>query len=258
VIDTSVPARCEASDAQLIAAGPAACPAASRVGRGEIDVDTGVPGPSRILQSSATFINNRAQLIFVLEPKGGQRSRTIVRAKVEGGTVTTETPPLPGGPPDGFSAVKRVRFSLNAVSAGGRGYITTPGRCPAGRSWTNTATFTYRDGISQTVTNGSPCTTRGARLDYKAPRIRLAGPPRRRCARGSFRARVRIAERWSGLRRAQLSLGRKRLLTTTGKRFSRRVAARRLRPGRHRLTVVAIDKAGNRSVKHVRFRRCRR
>jgi hypothetical protein len=96
------------------------------------------------------------------------------------------------------------------------------------------------------------------RRDRKAPRIRLAGGPRKRCARRGFRARVRIFERWSGLRRAQLSLDGRRLVVTGAKRFSRRIPIRRLRPGRHRLTVVARDRAGNRSKKKARFRSCTR
>ena len=94
--------------------------------------------------------------------------------------------------------------------------------------------------------------------DYKAPRIRLAGAPRKRCAHRAFRARVRIAERWSGLRRARLSLDGQRLVITGEKRFSRRIRPRRLRSGRHRLTVVARDRAGNRSTKKRRFRSCPR
>ena len=252
-IDTSVPARCEASDAELVANGPAACPTGSRVGRGELDVDTGVPGPARILANKATFLNNRGQLIFLLD--SGTR-RTVVRATVKGRTITTEAPPIPGGPPDGFSAVKRVRFTLSAISKGGRNYVTTPARCPAG-GWRNSASFTYRDGVSQTISNRSPCAGNATRADNKAPRIRVAGVPRRGCARTGFRARVRIAERWSGLRRASLALGRRRIVVTGRKRFSRRIPAKRLRAGRHRLTVVAVDRAGNRSVKRIGFRRCR-
>jgi hypothetical protein len=256
-MDTSAPARCEASDAVLIANGASACPAASKVGGGEVDVDTGLPGPGRILQNDLIVLNNKDELILLLERKTDPRTRSVVRGKVEGTAITSEVPPIPGGPPDGFAAVKRVRLSLDRQS----GYVTTPRQCPASGSWTNTATFTYRDGVSQTVSNPSPCTGTSARGDYrgdhKPPRIRMAGAPRKRCAHSDFRARVRIAERWSGLRRAQLSLGRRRLLVTRSKRFSRRIPAGRLRSRRHRLTVVAIDNAGNRSVKAVAFHRCR-
>jgi hypothetical protein len=253
-IDTSVPSRCQASEAELIASGAAACPAASKVGNGEIDVDTGVPGPERFLRNNVTFLNNTGELIFLIESKTDPPTRVVLRAKIEGATVTSDAPPLPGGPPDGFAAVKRVR--LNLARRGG--YVRTPARCPASRSWTSTMRFTYRDGVSQAVTSRSPCTGTTTGADYKAPRIRVGGVPRRRCASRDFRARVRIAERWSGLRSARVSLDRRRVITTGRKAFSPRIPARRLRSRRHLLTVVALDRAGNRSVKRMTFRRCRR
>jgi hypothetical protein len=264
VIDTSVPARCTASDAELTANGAAACPAASNVGSGEVDLDSGLAGPSRMLANDVTLLNNRDELIFLLESKGGgPRSRFVSRNAIAGATITSEVPPVPGGPPDGFLAIKRVRILVQRLSVGRgsrqRNYVTTPNFCPRSRNWTNTATFTYRDGVSQTVSNRSPCvgTRARGRRDYKAPRIRLRGVPRKRCTRRRFRARVRIAERWSGLRRARLSLDGRRLLVTRKKRLTRRIRAGRLRPGRHRLTVIARDNAGNRSVKKARFRTCR-
>jgi hypothetical protein len=262
-IDTSVPARCGASNQQLMTSGAAACPAASKVGGGEIDLDTGFPHPARVLRNDVTMFNNKDELILLLESRSEPRSRIVARSAIEGATITTEVTPVPGGPPDGFLAIKRVRLRLEPRSTGsetsGRSYIATPASCPPERHWTNTVTFTYRDGVSQTVASSSPCTgSSTARRDHKAPRIRLGGVPRKRCAGSDFGARVRIAERWSGLRRAQLSLDGRRVLVTKRKRFSRRIRPARLRRLRHRLTVVALDNAGNRSVKGVRFRRCPR
>jgi hypothetical protein len=263
-IDDSVPARCAASDPELMASGPAACPPASKVGGGEIDLDTGVAGPGRLVQNDVTLLNNKGELVFLLESKGDPRSRTVSRASVSGTTIKTEVPPVPGGPPDGFLAIKRVRLSVQARSTGQgssrRDYLSTPRSCPAGGTWTTTATFTYRDGVSQIVRSESPCTLQrgGARRDDKAPRIHLGGVPRNRCVRRAFRVRVRIAERWSGLRRARLSLDQRKLVVTRRKRFSRRIPPERLRSGLHRLTVVAVDNAGNRSTRRVRFGRCRR
>jgi hypothetical protein len=259
-IDSSVPARCEASDPELMTSGAAACPAGSKVGGGEIDLDTGVPGPGRLVQNDVTLLNGNGELIFLLESRGEPRSRTVSRAAVQGTTITSEVPPVPGGPPDGFLAIKRVRLTVAPRSVGQganlRSYIATPSSCPASGSWTNSATFTYRDGVSQSVANRSRCQGSAARRDYKPPKIRLAGVPHRQCARRDFRARVRIAERWSGLRRAQLFLNGRRLLLTSSKRFSRRIRVGRLRAGRHRLAVVAVDNAGNRSVVRAGFRRC--
>jgi hypothetical protein len=161
VIDTSVPARCEASDLELMTTGPTACPAASRVGGGEIDLDTGIPGPARIVQYDVTLLNNKDELILLLESKSEPESRIVARSVVQGATITSEVSPVPGGPPDGFTAIKRVRLSLEARSTGRgksrRSYVSTPGSCPRERVWTNTVTFTYRDGVSQTVRSSSPC-----------------------------------------------------------------------------------------------------
>ena len=262
--DTSVPPRCEASDQQLMASGPSACPAASRVGGGELDLDTGVPGPGRILQYNVTFLSNTRQLIFVLESKSNSSQRIIARAVIDGASITTDVTGVPGGPPDGYVAIKRVRLKLEPRATGQganrRSYIATPATCPRERRWTNTAIFTYRDGVTQTLTSTSPCVgssrDSARRLDNKAPRIRVAGIPRRRCAGRDFRARVRIGERWSGLRRAELWLDGRRRVVTRSRRFSRRIRAARLRGSRHRVVVVALDRAGNRSVRRVRFRKC--
>ena len=97
-IDTAVPARCGASNGELMATGASACPAASKVGRGEIDVDSGLPGPERILKNGVTLLNNKDELIFLLEAKGGAPSRTVLRAPIDGATVTSEAPPLPRRP----------------------------------------------------------------------------------------------------------------------------------------------------------------
>src|SRR5688572_10139544 len=69
-IDTSVPQRCPAADSELIARGAAACPAGSRVGGGELDVDTGVPGPGRVVQSRVTQFNNTDEIVLLLEQDG--------------------------------------------------------------------------------------------------------------------------------------------------------------------------------------------
>jgi hypothetical protein len=255
-IDTSIPARCEASDEQLMATGPAACPAASRVGTGELDADTGLAGPARLLQNDVTVLNNKSELILLLESKAQPTTRLVARASIQGATLTSEVPPLPGGPPDGFTAIKRVRLRLDPRP----GYVTTPASCPSSGQWTNSISFTYRDDVTQSRSNASACTGSGGgpgvRRDYKAPRIRVGGVPSRTCAGPVVRARVRIGERWSGLQSARLLLDGRGKLTTTRKAFRRRIRTARLHSGGHRLTVVAVDRAGNRSVKRVGFRKC--
>jgi hypothetical protein len=118
-------------------------------------------------------------------------------------------PPLPGfPPPDPFLAVKTVREIFDPVTQGAgasrRGYITTPSSCPASGQWTNTLTFTYRDGVTQTVPTNSPCTSTttprhrlGIRLSYRGGQLRRSG---RRCAVGRVRATVVGPDRAEALR----------------------------------------------------------
>jgi hypothetical protein len=255
--DTSVPARCDASDAQLMAEGASACPSGSKVGTGYLRIDTGFPEPTRFFDVDVTFFNNTNQLIF-LSRERTTGVRVVSRAPIQGSHLTSMAPTLPGTPPDG-GALDAVHTRFDAISRevdGARhGYITTPSACPGGGAWTNTLAFTYADGVTQTVMSPSPCTRAGVRPG-KGPRIRLEGVPRKRCASRGFTARVRIADGGSGLRRAILSLDGRRLLTTGRSRFSRRIHAERMKPGAHSLSVTAFDRAGNRSNARSRFRSC--
>jgi hypothetical protein len=196
-IDTSVPEQCKAADSELMLQGAAACPPGSRVGGGEVDVDAGMAaGPiPRVIHSRATFFNNDHQLILFTESVNtpGAPVRTAGRVAVGERTFTNEVPPIPAfPPPDPFLAVKRVRIVLDSISTGpGRSFITTPATCPATHSWSTAATFSYRDGVTQTVSAASPCTRphasrpssskkakkrRRARKHHKSRRQRAAGP----------------------------------------------------------------------------------
>src|SRR4051794_31521492 len=64
-IDTGVPAPCGASDADLVARGAAACPPASRVGRGTGTVDTGFPGPGRSVAADVDVFNTRGGFLTI-------------------------------------------------------------------------------------------------------------------------------------------------------------------------------------------------
>jgi len=157
--DTSVPARCRASDTELVARGEAACPAASRVGRGTLTVDSGLAGALRLIKARVTFFNNTGQLIYLTTVEG-LGIRTVIRASVRGRRIVTDVPMLPGSPPDG-GAVDAVhtRDPRVTVRRGRRqrAYFTTPARCPRTRHWTNSITFTYADGTTQRTTSRTPC-----------------------------------------------------------------------------------------------------
>jgi hypothetical protein len=166
--DTGAPELCTASDAELMARGASACPSGSVVGRGVITIDTGFPGPNRIVTSDTTFLNNTDELIF-LNAERQSGGRAVTRSEVGERTVTSEAPPLPGTPPDG-GAIDTVQIEDFQISreVGGevRSYITTPESCPPHGFWVNSVHFTYFDGVSQVVETRSPC-------DPDGP----AGPP---------------------------------------------------------------------------------
>lgn len=227
--DTAAPVRCTASDAQLMAQGQAACPAASKVGSGEIDLDTG-SAAQREIKNHATFFNAAGEQIFLTESTNTPTTaRAVVRAPVNGGTLRSSVPPIPGTPPpDAFTAVKRVKTSYPALRRNGRNYVTTPPSCPSSGRWVNSVAFTYRDGLTQTVNNSVPCTRRTPRLALRLTGRRSRTSRGRRCFTGRVRATVVGADR--GLvTSARFSGGR----LDTHSPFSRIVDARRHRGRSH-------------------------
>lgn len=88
-----------------------------------------------------------------------------------------------------------------------------------------------------------------------APRVQL-----RRASRGCrarrLRFRVRVASA-APLRQARALVDGRLVRRSDRGQFRLRLRARRLRPGRHRIQVVAVDAAGRRATGTGRFRRCR-
>jgi hypothetical protein len=259
--DTFAVPQCKATDADLMSQGAAACPPNSLLGAGELDVDTGFPDPGRILANDLTFINAPNELILLAREKksGGYLD---ARGKVAGNTLDVAVPLLPGTPPDGGADTREILNidrNLSSVQGGKRRhYLTTPPACPASGAWTNRVTFTFRDGVVQSYTASSPCRRAavGSRPGARRPRIVIRGLRRRGCHRRGLDARVSIRDTLA-LRRAHAYLDGRRVRSTTRKRLRVRRAASRLRPGRHRLTVIVRDTGGRRARRSVRFRRCR-
>ena len=158
--DTSVPGRCTATDAELMLQGAAACPKGSRIGGGEVTVDSGAEGPARIVEADVQFFNNEDEFIY-LNTVRGSGARTVIRAEVRRRkTITVVEPPLPGTPPDG-GAIDQVDITVAAVSrmrdGERRNYITTPPHCPRRGYWITAVRFIYRDNVGQTVKNRVSC-----------------------------------------------------------------------------------------------------
>jgi len=162
--DASVPASCTATDAELTAMGGAACPEDSAIGGGVVTVDSGTPGPARIVTADVEFFNNAedpdGEFIYVntIRDTG---ARTIIRADVRKRRTITNAGMLPGFPPDG-GAIDTVDLHVDdvrrTVDGEERAYITTPPSCRPKGTWLPRVKFTYADGVSQVVRTEVPCT----------------------------------------------------------------------------------------------------
>lgn len=91
--------------------------------------------------------------------------------------------------------------------------------------------------------------------DTKAPTGSVAGV-RRACIAKSLSIRVTATDAASGVARVRVYVDGKRVLSTKKARFRLHVSARKLKAGRHRLTILITDKAGNRRRVTRRFSVC--
>jgi hypothetical protein len=160
-IDTSAPERCTASDSEIEAQGSAACPPGSRVGEGGAEFATGFPAPGDTFAVDFELFNAADQIIFVARSHGQSQVLSVSRSTIDGATLTSDVPALPGGPPDGRSSVRDIHFNLDAIATQRDGrvlnYLTTPPTCPDSRQWSSLGTFTYSDGVEQSITPTTPC-----------------------------------------------------------------------------------------------------
>jgi hypothetical protein len=168
VIDTTVPEQCRASNAELMALGPDACPPESRIGAAVVIGDTGSSGPlPRYTRTDITNFNNQDEIVSVGQNEDLPLVRPVDRTRIEPDRTTTNFPAIPGWPPpDPYTAFKSYRFLFPAYVRDGRTYNRTPPTCPASGHWTMTLEFTYRDGVTETVESRSPC----RRAKLRAPR----------------------------------------------------------------------------------------
>ena len=164
--DTSVPGSCTATDDELTLQGAAACPPDSAIGGGVVTVDTGVPGPARIVTADVEFFNNaedpEGEFIY-LNTVRDTGARTIIRADVTRRRTITDAGMLPGTPPDG-GAIDTVDVEVakvvRRIDGKRRSYITTPRRCSRSRTWVARVRFIYGDDYSQVVKTPNPCERR--------------------------------------------------------------------------------------------------
>jgi hypothetical protein len=250
--DSSVVPDCTASEEELEQRGEAACPPESRVGGGVGNtVMTGFPlaGETPFELDGWEYGSGLLLLGRVSEFPG---FRMATRARRRGRVITVDVPRNPGGPPDSETVIRRVYNVFAARSLGRRAYVRTPSFCPSSGVWTFKMRLTWADGVVTDDVSRMPC-----KRDLTPPRIRIRRVPRRRCVARGFRAHVSIKDA-SPLRRVHVRLDGRLVRKTGATRFRAKIRVRRLRTGRHRLSVIARDAPGNRARRTVRFRRCAR
>src|SRR5919202_13968 len=154
--DTTVVPHCSASDIELEAFGPPACPAASRLGGGTTE---GVwLGRFRTTLKIEVF-NNTAEQIFLVS--GSPGLATVARGRIyRNGSIEFASPTCfpsirpPGCPVDNALHLgTSVTIPAYTRRSGGklRSYITTASRCPATGYWRTPIRFWWADGSVDTV-----------------------------------------------------------------------------------------------------------
>jgi hypothetical protein len=159
--DTSVPDRCTASDIELEARGPAACPAGSRVGGGTAD---GAFLGFRNTLSIDSFNNTGQQILLVRSPLLATVARGRIRpdGSVEFASPTCypNVPPLACPADDALQLKSSMTVPPYTRSIHGRlrSYLTTPPKCPAAGYWKTPVRLWWADGSVETVVTRQPCT----------------------------------------------------------------------------------------------------
>jgi methionine-rich copper-binding protein CopC len=80
---------------------------------------------------------------------------------------------------------------------------------------------------------------------------------RRACVSRSFHIRFRIATTASTVKSVVVKLDRKRIKSTSRSSFTLTINGKKLRSGRHRLTITATDSAGHVTTTHKSFSVCK-
>jgi hypothetical protein len=145
--DDSVVPVCSASDEELRTSDGAACPKETWVGSGHKNTSmTGFPGAGETPIVVNAFNYGDGEFRVVGGPEQFPAIRSVVHGQRTGRTSTVNVPPSPGGPPDGETALRRIRNIFPARSAGRRAYIRTPRKCPSTGFWIFKARLTFSDG----------------------------------------------------------------------------------------------------------------
>lgn len=161
--DSKAAPQCHASDAELQAQGPDACPRESKVGGGRAVSDTGGSGPfpPRYTTSKITQFNGDGEVIGVGVNQDIPAIKTVTHTTFKGSTASTNFPTFPGmGPPDDYTPLKSLTVDFPPRKTGAHATVRTPSRCPRSPRWKIVTAFTYVDGVTQRLVSHSACRPR--------------------------------------------------------------------------------------------------
>jgi hypothetical protein len=154
--DPAGAAQCKATNAELMAQGAAACPAASRIGKGQATATNG----TAVVDVAGFIFNEKASgknaFLFLFLINGAYAAAFDAPVKGSSLSATGLTGAVPGG-----LLVTKFSGTIDKHSKG-RGkkkhvLITAPSACPKSKKWINKATFTFLDGTKDTATSTSAC-----------------------------------------------------------------------------------------------------
>ena len=185
---------CDATDAEAMATGTAACSSESRIGGGFVTVVTGFGAPfDPFVSPTPVFNDGKGWLEISQTDSDPAVTIAVTRLAVQGSRVSGPIGAAPGGPPDFETAVRGVDLSFPAST----GYVTTPPSCPASGKWVATGTFGFADGTTHVVSGETPCTSEPEKPRGR-PAIRASVEPHR--IRAGRRVELRVALRSSDAR----------------------------------------------------------
>jgi hypothetical protein len=157
-IDPAGATQCKATAEDLMAKGPAACPAASRIGKGTATA-TPPTGGAGVTVDAVVFnekVSGRNAFLFMFVSNNAYV--TAFDAFVKGNTMSASG--LDGAIPGGL-IVTKFNGTIDKHSKGKgkkkHNLITTPAACPKSKKWTNKGTFTFTNGDKDTATSTSAC-----------------------------------------------------------------------------------------------------
>lgn len=171
VINQAVPGNCTASDNDFSQKGDNACPKSSRIGSGNATLKTNNSSNPDI-HATITAYNNRSkkQLVFYINPSPAQP--IVLRGTVKGKTGKQHLHvPIPincvlGTPPNcgplGDARITEFDLTIDKIVGKkgknkGKGFVTTPRKCPKSGKWDFKIEFHGRDGKTDTLHSYPPC-----------------------------------------------------------------------------------------------------